>query len=98
MRSEQPIVSGPLQPVVRRVPIDFRDIARQSGCTRGRLCKTVFGWGVQNGNGGVDFAIVAPPPMLPGETDLRIDDNHWCFCAPNSVLGSSRAETALGEG
>ena len=85
---------GQVQPVVRRVPIDFRDIARQSGCTKGRLCKTAFGWGVQNGNGGVDFAVIEPPPMRPGETSLRIEDNEWCFCAPNKrVTGAAQPRT-----
>lgn len=66
--------------ILRRVPIDFKDIYRQTGCTKGTLCKTVFGWGVRDGNGGVHFAIVEPPPLMDGEDIVIIDGKDWCFC------------------
>lgn len=64
----------------RRIPIDFKAIAEESGLTRGKLCKTVFGWGVQNiyGDDGPTIVCVAPPPALPNET-LVIDGNDWLF-------------------
>lgn len=66
---------------MRRVPIDFADIARQSGLRRGRLCKTPFGWAVQNTHGedGPNLAVINPPAMMPGEKSVWIRDNHWEF-------------------
>ena len=67
---------------LRRVPIDFCAIAAESGCTRGTLCRsTAFGWGVKNGNGPADFCAITPPPMQPGETQIRISANelNWVF-------------------
>ena len=68
-----------MKKLTRKITIDFRDIAAQSGCTRGTLCETAFGWGVQNGNGGVDFALIEPPKLMEGETELKIKKNHWRF-------------------
>lgn len=66
----------------RRVPIDFKDVAKQSGLTRGKLCHhKFFGWGVQNTYGdpdGPDFGCVVPPPHEMTET-IEIDGNDWIF-------------------
>ncbi len=68
--------------LLRRLPIDFRRVAEESGFSRGTLCYShAFGWGVQKipGSYGVDFACITAPPMESRETSLRIVDNHWCF-------------------
>jgi len=67
--------------ILRYEPIDFADIAQQSGLRRGKLCKTSFGWGVQNTHGdhGAGVALIVPPAMQAGETELRIEDGQWCF-------------------
>ena len=71
--------------LVRRFPIDWSDIAEQSGCTRGKLCKTVFGWGVQDGNGDADFCCITPPKTNEGE-ELRIEGQDWCIYSPNKEI------------
>ena len=70
--------------IVRRIPIDFMDIFRQSGMRRGTICKTIFGWAVQNTQGvnGPHVALIEPPALQGTETELRIVDNHWCFYGP----------------
>lgn len=67
--------------LTRKVPIDFHDVARQSGLSAGTLCKTAFGWGVQNTHGlqGPSVALIEPPPFEEGEVELRIRDDHWRF-------------------
>ena len=79
-------IASQVHRLVRREPIDFADISRQTGLRRGKLCKTTFGWGVQNvhGDDGADIALIEPPALQGEETDLRIEDNHWCFYAPNA--------------
>ena len=70
--------------LVRRLPIDWNDIARQSGCTKGKLCRSPgFGWGVQNGNGGVHFAIIDPPETKEDETLVIEDGSHWAIYTSN---------------
>jgi len=74
--------------LVRQKPIDFADIKQQTGLRRGKLCKTAFGWGVQNVHGdGPNIALINPPPLEGEEIELRIEDNHWCFYAPNAMVG-----------
>ncbi len=63
---------------VRKQPINFRDVARQSGLSAGTLCKTAFGWGVR-ATDAAHIALIEPPPFEEGETELRIRDDHWCF-------------------
>ncbi len=67
--------------LVRREPIDFEDIARQTGMRKGKLCHTPFGWAVQNTHGldGADVALIETPPLRAEESEIRIEDNHWCF-------------------
>jgi hypothetical protein len=65
----------------RQLPIDFLDVAKQTGLRRGRICKTPFGWGVQNPGGSPSIALFNPPAMQEGESVLCIRDNQWCFYA-----------------
>lgn len=60
---------------VRKIPIDFKSISEQTGCTKGRICKTSFGWGVI-GNGDSNICLIDPPETNGKET-IRIEDNHW---------------------
>jgi hypothetical protein len=63
---------------IRRFPIDFRAIAKETGCTRGTIgYNDTLGWHVQNGNGPADFAKITAPALEPGEK-LRIEDGKWC--------------------
>jgi hypothetical protein len=80
--------------LVRRTPIDFADIAKQTGLRRGKLCNTAFGWGVQNvhGDDGPNIALIDPPPLEGEETELRIENNHWCFYAPNARTKAAQGE------
>ena len=68
--------------LVRRIPVDFRAIAAETGMTRGKLCRSTWaGWAVQNTTGNPDWpdmATVTPPATEAGET-LKVEDNHWCF-------------------
>ena len=69
--------------IVRRIPMDFRAIAKESGISKG---KVVFGdwlgWGVQNDDhNGIDFGCITPPSMQDGEDFLKIVNNEWCFCS-----------------
>ncbi len=69
--------------VVRRLPIDWRGIARETGCTRGTLARSpVFGWGVR-GNGPADFCCITPPTVKAYE-ELRIEEGMWAVYAPNA--------------
>lgn len=71
--------------LLRRIPIDFRRVAEESGLTRGTVCHSPnFGWGVQNTQGidGPSFGCITPPEMQQGETTLLIRANHWCFFGP----------------
>ena len=62
--------------LARRMPIDWMAIARESGCTRGKLCKSpLFGWGVQ-GNGDADFCCITAPEIQHGQL-LRVEGNEW---------------------
>jgi hypothetical protein len=83
-RRASDVASGAMV-LLRRIPIDFRRVAEESGFSRGNLCYShAFGWGVQKipGSYGVDFATITAPAMQAGETTLRIRDNHWCFYGP----------------
>lgn len=87
MKTESPVGALCSDAVVllRRLPIDFRRVAEESGFSRGKLCYShAFGWGVQKipGSYGVDFACITAPALEEGETTLRIVDNHWCFYGP----------------
>lgn len=66
----------------RRIPIDFKAVADESGLTRGKLCHhKIFGWGVQNTYGdkdAPDFGCVTPPEAQAEEV-LEIDGNDWLF-------------------
>ena len=70
---------------LRCLPIDFAAIAEETGLRRGKLCKTAFGWGVQNtyGEPGADVALITPPAMRENESELRIVEgdgcSYWCF-------------------
>ena len=67
--------------LTRKVPMDFEAIARETGIRSGKVCRSeMFGWGVY-ANDEPYFASIDPPPMEPGETDVRIEDNAWCFYA-----------------
>ena len=67
--------------LLRRIPIDFRAIAAETGCTRGTVAhNAAFGWHVRNGNGPANFCLITPPPISPGET-LKIEGRHWCIYA-----------------
>lgn len=71
--------------LLRRLHIDFRRVAEESGLVRGKLCRSPhFGWGVQNsyGDPGPDFGCITPPAFEPGETELRIDCSEWWFLGP----------------
>lgn len=73
--------------LVRRLPIDYEKIVEESGLTKGRICKTHFGWGVQNTHGipGPDLALIDPPPMEEGEDEITIDDHFWYFWSNDKV-------------
>jgi hypothetical protein len=53
----------------RRV-VDFKRIAKQTGCTKGRLAysPTFESWGVFDGNGAADLCLVDCPYGAPGDT------------------------------
>ena len=67
--------------LVRRIPIDFEKVAEESGLTKGKICHTPLGWGVQNTHGipGPNLALIEPPPMEEGEDIITIDDHFWYF-------------------
>lgn len=68
--------------LVRRLVIDWRAIAKETGCTRGTLAHSpVFGWGVR-GNGPADFCAITPPTIAEGE-ELRIEEGMWAVYSPN---------------
>lgn len=68
--------------LVRRLAIDWRAIAKETGCTRGTLARSpVFGWGVR-GNGPADFCCITPPAVEAHE-ELRIEEGMWAVYAPN---------------
>lgn len=68
--------------LLRRISIDFRRVAEETGCTRGTIMHSpAFGWGVL-GDGPADFCALTPPEMQPGETTLLIREKHWCFFGP----------------
>jgi hypothetical protein len=73
---------GTAERLVRRIQIDYKAIAKESGCTKGKLCKTTFGWGVQNGNGAADFCCITPPETNANE-ELRIEGNDWVIYTSN---------------
>ncbi len=80
--------------MVRRIPVDFRAVAEESGMTRGKLCHSpIFGWCVQNTHGDnvPDVATITAPELAPGEVRLAVVDGHWCFYAPNDRISDSRA-------
>jgi len=56
-----------------KIPIDFQDIAEQSGCRRGRLfySTTFKSWAV-DGDSGVSMCLVKAPKGA-----IRIEDNMW---------------------
>jgi hypothetical protein len=68
--------------LIGRIPIDWRAITRESGCTRGTLCHSpAFGWGVQNGNGDAHFCCITAPEVEPGQT-LKVEEGMWAVYAP----------------
>lgn len=70
--------------LVRRLPIDFRAIAAETGCTKGTIGhNSMFGWHVQNGNGPADFCTFTPPEIAEGET-LRIAGREWAVYSANT--------------
>lgn len=68
---------------MRRVRIDFNDIARQSGMRRGKIGFIApLGWVVQNTSGDPsypDAACITPPPMEEGETTVKIEHGFWVY-------------------
>ena len=65
--------------ITRRVPIDFAAVAKEAGMRKGKLVHSrLFGWGVY-AMSGPQFRCASAPPMLPGETELRIVGKDWCF-------------------
>lgn len=77
-----------LKRLVRRLVIDWRAIAKETGCTRGTLAHSpVFGWGVR-GNGPADFCAITPPAVAEGE-ELRIEKGMWAVYSPNAKISNS---------
>lgn len=68
----------PTTRLIRRIPIDWRAIARETGCTTGTLCKTAFGWGIRNGDNGINLNLCTAPETADGET-LRIEEGMWAI-------------------
>lgn len=70
----------------RCLPIDWADLHRQTGLRAGTVAKhgTLGVWGVFNTRGldGPSFTEIEPPELREGETELRIEENHWCFYGP----------------
>ena len=89
---------------VRLVPIDFMDIYRQTGMKRGKIgFSPAFGWCAYRHSpedGIADCAMFTPPPMEPGETELRIvNGTHWEFSKPNPkvhILQSNNVQPVVG--
>ncbi len=74
---------GCLSRLVRRIPINWRAINEETGCTRGTLSHSpVFGWGVR-GNGPADFCCITPPAVGENE-ELRIEEGMWAVYSPNA--------------
>ena len=79
-----PRMGVPLRRLVRRFPIDWSAVARESGCTRGTLCcHPSLGWGVMDGNGDAHFCCITPPEVEEGEL-LRVEGIEWAVYAPNA--------------
>lgn len=55
-----------------KLPIDYAAIARKTGVSRGKICRsTVFGWGVYDmAKGG--FVCIKPPVGT-----YKISNGHW---------------------
>ena len=68
--------------LVRRIPVDFRSIAAETGIRRGKVCHSAwFGWCVQCRDDAV-MASITTPLTQPDET-LVVESGHWCVYAPN---------------
>lgn len=67
----------------RRLPMDFAAIAKESGMTRGKVCRSLIaGWCVQNDSVNPDWpniACITPPEFQDGETQLKIEGKEWVF-------------------
>lgn len=78
-------VEGALECVVRRVPVDFKSVAAESGLSRGNLCYLPeWGWCVKNTHGepGPDIAVITASELEEGETRLAVENGIWCFYGP----------------
>ena len=98
-RTDQPQAPARSQePFVRLVPIDFKEIHRQTGVKRGTIgFSPAWGWCAYReteDDGPADCAMFTPPPMEPGETELKIEGTNWAFYKPNP----SRQPPAPGRG
>ncbi len=66
---------------IRSFAMDFQAIAKETGCTKGKVCYSeVLGWGVQDGNGEADFCCITAPEVGEGE-ELRVENDEWCVYA-----------------
>jgi len=71
--------------LLKKWPIDFQAIAKESGMTRGKLVRSPrWGWGVQNTQGVelyVDFGCITPPETEEGQLLKIEDERYWCIYA-----------------
>lgn len=67
--------------IVRRVPIDFAAVSKDTGIVNGTIGHGALGWVVRDNDCKSHYSVslIDPPAMLPGETRISISDNHWCF-------------------
>lgn len=85
MKETENTPPGSLRRVVRRIPIDFKALAHETGIKRGKICKSSWlGWCVESDDGTNTMASITPPAMLDGEIDITIQNRQWCYHAPNA--------------
>ena len=69
--------------ITRRIPIDFDAISKETGVKNGTIARhSAFGWVVRDNScppTHTHLACITPPEMMPDETSITIDSNHWCF-------------------
>ena len=66
---------------MKKIPINWKAIAAESGMSRGKLCFSTFvnAWVVQNTygiQGQPDLAVITPPTVAADEY-LFVKGNHW---------------------
>ena len=92
-----------LERLVRRIAVDLGDAGRIGGFRLEHLMySAALGWVVNNPQPhgprcGVNIARVYPPAMAAGETEMRLEDGHWCFYAPNKKAQVLRAGSGTSE-